>query len=464
MRRLILPLAALLLAAPPVAAQDTLTTSTAPAPTQVRLPLVRLINHDGRVIMQVVGSALANEGAVNGYYVGPNGYVLDAEDATDIKGAPGGTEVANPVPGPMGAPGRSAYQLWLDAGNEGTAQDFLASLVGAQGAPGASGPAGEVGPAGPAAQLRVQGGAVQWSSGGAWQDLISLADLTGARGETGPQGPQGAAGPAGPQGARGDTGPVGATGPAGPVGPKGDVGAVGPTGAVGAQGPKGDVGATGATGATGVTGPQGDAGPVGATGATGATGQPGAKGDTGATGPAGATGPQGAKGETGAAGPTGPAGPIGLTGPAGPTGATGATGPTGATGAAGATGATGPAGLGTIAITASARALGTTFQPSATKAVLVSYSCKTQVTNPLLAGTSTATCSLFSDASATPTTERARVEATNGVGLSVSIAITTSNTALLTYIVPAGHYVRLAQSVSGTGSVALVAQVEQPLG
>ena len=44
--------------------------------------------------------------------------------------------------GSGGADGKSAYQLWLDAGNTGTVTDFLASLVGAAGADGAAGPAG----------------------------------------------------------------------------------------------------------------------------------------------------------------------------------------------------------------------------------------------------------------------------------------------------------------------------------
>ena len=37
-----------------------------------------------------------------------------------------------------GADGKSAYQIWLDAGNTGTEQDFLDSLKGADGTPGAT--------------------------------------------------------------------------------------------------------------------------------------------------------------------------------------------------------------------------------------------------------------------------------------------------------------------------------------
>lgn len=45
--------------------------------------------------------------------------------------------------------GKSAYELWLDAGNVGTENDFLASLKGDKGDVGPTGPQGEVGPQGP---------------------------------------------------------------------------------------------------------------------------------------------------------------------------------------------------------------------------------------------------------------------------------------------------------------------------
>lgn len=46
--------------------------------------------------------------------------------------------------------GASAYQTWLDQGNTGTQQDFLDSLKGAPGSAGAAGATGATGPAGPA--------------------------------------------------------------------------------------------------------------------------------------------------------------------------------------------------------------------------------------------------------------------------------------------------------------------------
>lgn len=129
----------------------------------------------------------------------------------------------------------------------------------------------------------------------------------------------------------------------------------------------------------------------------------------------------------------------------------------------GPTGPAGAPGLVSVVPSVTTRALGTAFQPSATKATFVSYSVKTSVTNPLLVGTSTATVTLLSDAATTPTTERARVEASSGVGVSVTLALTTSNTAQLSYVVPAGHWVRLVSSVSGTGMTAIVSQVEATL-
>ena len=74
--------------------------------------------------------------------------------------------------GGSGKDGKSAYELAVEAGFEGTLEEWMAGL----------------------------------------------------KGDTGPQGPKGDTGPAGPQGPKGDTG---ATGPQGPQGPKGDPGSGG---------------------------------------------------------------------------------------------------------------------------------------------------------------------------------------------------------------------------------------------
>jgi len=51
----------------------------------------------------------------------------------------------SPVNIVLSGAGASAYQIWLDAGNTGTEQDFLDSLEGPQGATGATGPQGDPG-------------------------------------------------------------------------------------------------------------------------------------------------------------------------------------------------------------------------------------------------------------------------------------------------------------------------------
>lgn len=137
-----------------------------------------------------------------------------------------------------GESGKTPYDLWLEAGNTGTLQDYLNTLRGAQG----------------------------------------------------PQGPQGIPGPmgaSGVQGPKGDVGSQGPTGPQGDVGPKGDkgdTGAVGPAGSRGEQGAQGIPGPKGDQGIQGQQGIKGDTGAKGDTGSQGATGAAGEKGDKGAPG------------------------------------------------------------------------------------------------------------------------------------------------------------------------------------
>lgn len=121
--------------------------------------------------------------------------------------------------------GTTPYDLWLEAGNTGTVQDYLASMVGPQGPAGVQGPQGERGP----------------------------------QGEAGPVGADGPMGPTGANGLKGDAGEAGPTGSTGAVGPKGD------------KGDKGDAGPQGIQGIPGQTGAVGGVGPQGVTGSSGAT-------------------------------------------------------------------------------------------------------------------------------------------------------------------------------------------------
>jgi hypothetical protein len=83
-----------------------------------------------------------------------------------------GSSTGNIFYSAIGPAGKSAYQLWIDAGNTGSLQSFLNSLKGLDGAAGATGPQG-------------------------LQGLQGVAGLTGPAGAVGATGPQGPAGPAG---------------------------------------------------------------------------------------------------------------------------------------------------------------------------------------------------------------------------------------------------------------------------
>lgn len=110
------------------------------------------------------------------------------------------------------------------------------------------------------------------------------------------------------------------------------------------------------------------------------------------------------------------------------------------------------------------RALNTAFQISATNNALACYSVAMTTTNPLLAGSSTAQVQLVSDVSATPTTVRGTVATSSSVALAVAIALTTGNTVQLCYMVPAGAFVKLNSSTTGTASVTIASQSEEILG
>lgn len=113
--------------------------------------------------------------------------------------------ILNTGGGGAGSNGKSAYEIWLELGNEGTEEEFIASLKGPKGDTGSIGPKGEPG-------------------------------APGAKGEQGIQGPKGEPGT---PGAKGDKGEPGADGLPGAKGDKGE------TGTPGAKGDKGDKGADG---------------------------------------------------------------------------------------------------------------------------------------------------------------------------------------------------------------------------
>ena len=90
--------------------------------------------------------------------------------------------------GYQGSDGKSAYQIWLDAGNTGSEEEYLASLKGKDGQDGQPGKDGKDGETGKSAyQLWLEAG----NTGTEAEYLASLKGEDGAQGPTGPQGPQG---------------------------------------------------------------------------------------------------------------------------------------------------------------------------------------------------------------------------------------------------------------------------------
>ena len=119
--------------------------------------------------------------------------------------------------GLQGPDGKSAYEIWLAAGNTGSEADFLASLVGPKGEDGS-----------------LIGESNVWTIGsdGYWYLNDNKTDYKAVATD----GEAGAAGIQGPKGDKGDKGDQGEKGEKGDKGDKGD------TGATGAQGDKGDKG------------------------------------------------------------------------------------------------------------------------------------------------------------------------------------------------------------------------------
>jgi len=142
-------------------------------------------------------------------FTGNNAFTGTVTFSGTVIGLPEGPQGA---PGPQGDPGESAYQIWLDAGNQGTEEDFLASLkgpkgdTGATGADGATGATGAPGPQGDPGKSAYQ---IWLDEGNSGTEEEFLESLKGPKGDTGEQGPPGADGAPGPQGEPGEDGSPG---------------------------------------------------------------------------------------------------------------------------------------------------------------------------------------------------------------------------------------------------------------
>ena len=300
-------------------------------------------------------------------------YVMDIDKMFKYNGTAWQEFLLQGPAGQDGTDGKSAYQIWLDAGNTGSEQDFLNSLKGQNGTEGAAGQDGVDGKS--AYQIWVD-------AGNTGDEAAFLASLKGSQGEQGPVGPAGEAGKAftydmftseqldglkGPQGEQGPAGPAGKDGTSvtikGKVNDANELNELLATAKSGdgyllngdlyvfngtnftnvgqIQGPKGDKGEAGETGKAftydmftpdqlaGLKGPQGEQGIQGIQGPTGEKGPQGDKGDAGEAGkaftydmftedqlaglkgPQGEQGQQGERGDQGIPGPTGPKGEVG---------------------------------------------------------------------------------------------------------------------------------------------------------
>ena len=177
---------------------------------------------DGAVLALVAAdeSGVVFQGEANREY--QRGSIL-ADDTVNYKS--GKYAMLEELPD-AGLDGRSAYEIAVDNGFEGTEAEWLASLTGPQGE---KGDTGEQGPQGEKGDTGEQG-------------------PQGEKGDTGEQGPQGKKGDTGEQGPQGEKGDTGAQGPQGEKGDTGEQGPQGEKGDTGEQGPQGEKGDTGAQG------------------------------------------------------------------------------------------------------------------------------------------------------------------------------------------------------------------------
>ncbi len=129
---------------------------------------------------------------------GPRGYT-GSNGVTNTSGLPAVILVSGSpgTPGADGDAGASAYQLWLDAGNVGTPEEFLVSLIGTAGANGVDGVDGSAGVDGLSAyELWLSNG----NSGDTSAFLASLVGAPGAPGQDGKDGTNGTKGTNGTNG------------------------------------------------------------------------------------------------------------------------------------------------------------------------------------------------------------------------------------------------------------------------
>jgi len=107
------------------------------------------------------------------------------------------------------------------------------------------------------------------------------------------------------------------------------------------------------------------------------------------------------------------------------------------------------------------KVLNSNFTISTTKPAIVSYSVTCTVTNPLLIGTSTATAYLeYSLNSGTTWLTPSQSGNSSGVGVTVAIQLTNTQTGTLTGVIPTNALVRIRTATTGTASVNYITGTE----
>ena len=126
--------------------------------------------------------------------------------------------------GEKGTDGKSAYQIAVEQGYQGSESDWLSSLKGDKGNTGAKGNPGQDGADGKSAY------AIAVEHGYEDSEEKWLLSLKGEKGDTGERGEKGDTGLQGERGEKGETGQQGEQGPMGEKGEKGDAGVAGKDG------------------------------------------------------------------------------------------------------------------------------------------------------------------------------------------------------------------------------------------
>ena len=148
----------------------------------------------------------------------------------------------NGANGEKGSDGKSAYQIAVEQGYQGSESDWLSSLKGDKGEKGNTGAKGNPGQDGADGKSAY---AIAVEHGYEDSEEKWLLSLKGEKGDTGERGEKG---DTGLQGERGEKGETGQQGEQGPKGEKGDPGNRGLQGVPGEKGEKGDAGVAGKDG------------------------------------------------------------------------------------------------------------------------------------------------------------------------------------------------------------------------